>query len=484
MPRKTPYSNASFLILVILLAGSVPALAQGSLPQAPDYRGEIRRGADGKLMVIPAPEPPAQKPSGDWVPKATMVAGPGEKAGTLTEAARLAGDDTITIRATVRNHVASDIGQGWSSTNYIPSLGKFLAIFVNHYSPSGYQDNSLRAFDPATNTIQYIHPKNAPGAPQDRDNHNMLYNPFTKKIWIVSGDNHLVLDVASAWANRNVAPGYGAVGWSASLNNAAFGTAADIKNWPSDFMKWNSMVAWHDSLDIGVIFSGVSYTGMGVSNDLYLIKRNPTPNEQRYVFINAGNFDSVLAPPGYARNYIYTSTFNGRHNGRILGNYFYFLSVDPLTSRTSLGGQNYSLKYDLYRYDLLGPVGMSSLVKMAPLTFTVTQSSPPAKDYGMDFPCVTADKKVNVILVRLAAGPPANLFAYLPESNTWQQVQADVPVRHLRLGACDYSPDYGTTGIHAYQDGKDSTGNSPSNPGWGTIVLTRDFTGTGVKKRR
>lgn len=58
------------------------------------------------------------------------------------------------------------------------------------------------------------------------------------------------------------------------------------------------MVAWHDSLDMGVIFSGVSYTGMGVSNDLYLIKRNPTPNEQRYVFINAGNFDSVLAPPG------------------------------------------------------------------------------------------------------------------------------------------------------------------------------------------
>jgi hypothetical protein len=312
----------------------------------------------------------------------------------------------------------------------------------------------------------------------------MVYNPFTNKIWIVSGDNHLILDVASAWANRNVAPGYGAVGWSASLNNAAFATAADIKNWPSGFMKWNSMVAWHDSLDIGVIFSGVSYTGMGVSNDLYLIKRNPTPNEQRYVFINAGNFDSVLAPPGYAPNNIYTSTFNGRHNGRILGNYFYFLSVDPLTSRTSLGGQNYSFKYDLYRYDLRGPIGTASLVKMAPLTFTVTQSSPPAKDYGMNFPCVTADTKVNVMLVRLAADPPANLFAYLPESNTWQQVQADVPVRHLRLGACDYSPDYGTTGIHAYQDGTDSTGNSPSKRGWGTIVLTRDSTGTGVKKRR
>ena len=101
----------------------------------------------------------------------------------------------------------------------------------------------------------------------------------------------------------------------------------------------------------------------------------------------------------------------------------------------------------------------------------------------MNFPCVTADKKVNVILVRLAASPPANLFAYLPEANTWQQVQVDVPVRHLRLGACDYSPDHGPTGIHAYQDGTDSTGNAPSNSGWSTIVLTRDSTSTGVKKR-
>ena len=483
MPGKSLYTKASFLIPVILLAGSISAQAQGSLPQAPDYRGEIRRGADGKLIVIPTTEPAAQKSPAEGASGATSAVGPGEKAGTLTAAAPLARDGEVTIRATVRNHVVSDVGQGWSSTNYVPSLRKFLAIFVNHYSPGGYQDNSLRAFDPATNTIQYLHPKNAPGAPQDRDNHNMVYNPFTNKIWIVSGGNH-VLNVASAWANRNVAPGYGAVGWSPPLDNAAFGKAADVKNWPSDFKKWNSMVAWHDSLDMGVIFSGVSYTGMGVSNDLYLIKRNPTPNEQRYVFINAGNFDSVLAPPGYTRDYIYTSTFNGRHNGRILGNYFYFLSVDPLTSRTSLGGQNYSLKYDLYRYDLLGPVGRSSLVKMAPLTFTVTQSSPPAKDYGMHFPCVTADKKVNVILVRLAAAPPANLFAYLPESNTWEQVQVDVPVRHLGLGACDYSPDHGSTGIHAYQDGTDSTGNAPANPGWSTIVLTRDSTTTGIKKRR
>mgnify|MGYP000977522027 FL=1 len=95
MPRKSFCRDPGCALLVILLAGCVSAQAQGSLPQAPDYRGEIRRGPDGKLMVIPAPEPPAQKPSPVWVSKATMVVGPGEKVGTLTEAARLARDGEV-----------------------------------------------------------------------------------------------------------------------------------------------------------------------------------------------------------------------------------------------------------------------------------------------------------------------------------------------------------------------------------------------------
>jgi hypothetical protein len=223
---------------------------------------------------------------------------------------------------------------------------------------------------------------------------------------------------------------------------------------------------------------------MGVSNDLYLIKPNPTPNQERYICINAGNFDALLAPPGYAQNYIYTSTFNGRHNGRILGDYFYFLSVDTTASLTNNGGGNYSLKVDLYRYDLKGPVGAASLTKMAPLIHTVISSSVPAKDAGMNFPCVTADSKLGVLLVRLALNPPNNLYAYVAATDTWQQVETDVPVRYLRLGACDYSPDYGTTGIHAYQDGTDSTGNAPSNSGWGTIVLSWDSSGTGSEAGR
>lgn len=54
MYRKPLYRNAGLLILANLLAGSVCALDQGNLLLAQNYLGEIRRGADGKLTVLPA----------------------------------------------------------------------------------------------------------------------------------------------------------------------------------------------------------------------------------------------------------------------------------------------------------------------------------------------------------------------------------------------------------------------------------------------
>ena len=106
--------------------------------------------------------------------------------------------------------VASDTSQGWSSIRYASSLGKFLSIFINHYSPSGWQNNSLRAFDPVSLTVEQLHPKDVPNAPMDRDNHDMIYNPFVDQVWILPG--HSVLDVQAAAANKDVPPSYGAVG--------------------------------------------------------------------------------------------------------------------------------------------------------------------------------------------------------------------------------------------------------------------------------
>ncbi len=81
------------------LMSAATAQSGDMLPQAPSYVGEIRRGADGKLIALPEAELSMQKRWGDAAPKATMRVGSGEKISTLTEAARLARDgEVIEIR--------------------------------------------------------------------------------------------------------------------------------------------------------------------------------------------------------------------------------------------------------------------------------------------------------------------------------------------------------------------------------------------------
>ncbi|PKO88853.1 MAG: hypothetical protein CVU16_13195 [Betaproteobacteria bacterium HGW-Betaproteobacteria-10] len=74
--------------------GHVLAQVRDSLPQAADYRGEIRRSADGKLIVLPELAQ-AREPSAEVLPKATMQVGAGEKIMTLSQAARLARDGEV-----------------------------------------------------------------------------------------------------------------------------------------------------------------------------------------------------------------------------------------------------------------------------------------------------------------------------------------------------------------------------------------------------
>lgn len=83
-----------------LLAANVFAQFPDRLPQVPEYHGEIRRGADGKLKVLAPSELVTTNRTVDAVLKATMVVGGGEKITTLTEAASLARDgEVIEIRS-------------------------------------------------------------------------------------------------------------------------------------------------------------------------------------------------------------------------------------------------------------------------------------------------------------------------------------------------------------------------------------------------
>lgn len=88
--RKTFFASLFFLACSSLLAQ--PA---DTLPLVPNYRGEIHRGADGKLIARPDAEAAGQKLASALTPKATMVVGVGEKVATMGEAARLAVDGEV-----------------------------------------------------------------------------------------------------------------------------------------------------------------------------------------------------------------------------------------------------------------------------------------------------------------------------------------------------------------------------------------------------
>jgi len=94
MNCQLPLGLRCFLLVCVLTLPSI-ARAADELPLQSDYRGEIRRGADGRLVVLPPQEPSRAV---DAAP-ATMFVGPGERVSSITEAARLAVDgEVIEIR--------------------------------------------------------------------------------------------------------------------------------------------------------------------------------------------------------------------------------------------------------------------------------------------------------------------------------------------------------------------------------------------------
>lgn len=101
MPLKERNTAARKLLWgALLLAASFCVAAQTveTLPVSPSYKGEIRRGADGKLIVLDPGEAVSGNPAGASR-AATMVVGRQEVITTITEAAKQAKDgEVIDIR--------------------------------------------------------------------------------------------------------------------------------------------------------------------------------------------------------------------------------------------------------------------------------------------------------------------------------------------------------------------------------------------------
>jgi len=86
----------NFFLGLFLLAAPLGVLAQipDKLPLSPTYKGEVRRGADGRLIVLDKEEMLTARADGASKP-ATMIVGNQEKITTITEAAKQAQDGEI-----------------------------------------------------------------------------------------------------------------------------------------------------------------------------------------------------------------------------------------------------------------------------------------------------------------------------------------------------------------------------------------------------
>lgn len=93
--------HSAFLVAA-LVGVSVTSFAQPAnpLPESSDYKGEIRRAPDGKLIAVEKNAPAATTGQTPVSAPATLVVGPQERFRTITEAAKAARDgDVVEIRS-------------------------------------------------------------------------------------------------------------------------------------------------------------------------------------------------------------------------------------------------------------------------------------------------------------------------------------------------------------------------------------------------
>lgn len=96
-PVRTGFRRCAWIALALLCIEPSFAQVGDKLPDAPAYRGEIRRDADGRLKVVPAQEEKAVSSASapDDSKRRIIRVGNGESVTTISEAARLARDGDI-----------------------------------------------------------------------------------------------------------------------------------------------------------------------------------------------------------------------------------------------------------------------------------------------------------------------------------------------------------------------------------------------------
>ncbi len=280
-------------------------------------------------------------------------------------------------------------------------------------------DNSLRAYDPVSNTWGYLWPNgHNNGGVQNRDNQGSFYIPRLNEYWVWGG-SHLE-EYANLTGDPNaraLCAGRFSVSQKEWIKTSVDCSAAfsDVLTGGIPYFSVDPATAWSSQLDMGAIFGG---TAQGNPQDVMAIIE---PN-------GAG---------GYITNYFTGPRPPARDQAMNLmvaaGTDFYLFggsagAVDGVTQFIN----------DFWKFD-----GVKRI-------WTQLATPPAGKYYQAT---LTYDSDRNLVLAYVAPGwspgPMSYLYVYDPVTNTWNDVTpSSLPCLFNQMGV--YMP---TTKTHAFQAG-------------------------------
>jgi hypothetical protein len=179
----------------------------------------------------------------------------------------------------------ADYPIGFTRAHWVSSINKMIVAY-GYTDPEG-GDNSVRAYDPATDTWEYLWSNDyTNGGPQQRDDHNSLYIPKLDEFWVWGGSRLETLPGALRSGRFSIR----AKTWLATSTTDEGAFSGVVQGFGGGHS--NGATAWSDALDSGLIFGG-DEEGNG-SNRFWIIEPNPAGPEPYRMF---EVYDDLRPPP-------------------------------------------------------------------------------------------------------------------------------------------------------------------------------------------
>jgi hypothetical protein len=157
---------------------------------------------------------------------------------------------------------------GFARAHWATSINKEIVFFGNSHNPVG--SNSIRVFDPVSNTWEYLWPNDpANGGLQNRDNYASLYVPRLDELWVWGGSG--LENYPGGGALRSGRFSISQKRWLATSTTDAGAFSAVVSSF-GGFLP-DLATAWSDVADMGIMFGG-SQEG-NPTDRMWIIEPNP-----------------------------------------------------------------------------------------------------------------------------------------------------------------------------------------------------------------